>query len=83
LRVGRATLYRWIEENKEFRDTLKDNLEFSEGWWMNQGRINLYNKDFNSTLFYMNMKNRFGWSDKQETNASVTLKQEDAVKELE
>ncbi len=83
LGVSRATIYRWIDAHKEFRDTVKDAKEFSEGWWMKQGRLNLYNKDFSSTLWYMNMKNRFGWADKQETNITATLKQEDALKELE
>lgn len=83
LRVARATLYRWANAHKEFGDTIKDSKEFSEGWWMKQGRLNLQNKDFSSTLWYMNMKNRFGWADKQENHITATIKQEDALKELE
>ena len=33
---------------------------------MKQGRKNLENKEFNSTLWYMNMKNRFGWKDRND-----------------
>jgi hypothetical protein len=83
LNVARSTIYEWIENYEEFSDTIKLGRDFSEGWWMEQGRLNLWNKEFSPTLFYMNMKNRHGWSDKQETHASVTLKQEDVLKELE
>lgn len=83
LRVARATLYRWADAHEEFRDTIKDSKEFSEGWWMKQGRLNLQNKDFSSTLWYMNMKNRFGWADKQENSVTAVIKQEDALKAIE
>lgn len=83
LNIVKSTLYKWIEENEEFSASIKEGKYFSEGWWSKQGRINLYNKEFSPTLFYMNMKNRFGWSDKQETNITATLKQEEALKELE
>jgi len=76
LDICKQTFYTWCENHKKFLDSKKKGEFFSEGWWMKQARINLKDKDFNATLFYMNMKNRFGWSDKQEVkmNASVTNK---------
>ena len=56
---------RWIEEEEEFSLTIKKGKQLSEAWWVKSGRKNLQNKDFSATLFYMNMKNRFGWADKQ------------------
>jgi len=69
LRRRKQVVYEWMEKFPEFGDAIKAGKDFGQGWWMNQGRTNIANKDFNSTLWYMNMKNRFGWRDKQETSA--------------
>ena len=65
---------RWMKEEAEFSETIKIGKIFSEAWWSKAGRINLENKDFSFTGWYMNMKNRFGWKDKteNETNLKVT-----------
>lgn len=73
LDVCRQTLYNWFEEYPEFLYTKKKAVEFSKGWWMKQGRTQLENKDFNYTGWYMNMKNRFGWTDKSETKNKTEL----------
>lgn len=66
--VAVKTLYNWAEEHEQFLQAKKRGEELSSAWWMKEGRIALRDKDFSYTGWYMNMKNRFGWRDKQETD---------------
>jgi len=72
LDVCKQTFYNWCETHSEFMDAKKKGEEFSQGWWMAQGRKGLWadskqeTQKLNYTGWYMNMKNRFGWKDKQE-----------------
>jgi len=65
---------RWLIDEPEFSETIKVGKMLSEAWWAKSGRVNLKDKDFSYTGWYMNMKNRFGWSDRvqNETNLNVT-----------
>lgn len=71
LSISNDLYTRLLEEDKEFSVTIKKGLALSHAWWEKLGRENLFNKDFSATLWYMNMKNRFNWRDRQEVDATV------------
>ena len=71
LDICRDTFYALSKRNKYFFDTVKRCKEYSEAWWIKKGRTELDNRDFSYTGWYMNMKNRFGWADKQEIKEEI------------
>mgnify|MGYP006440109623 CR=1 FL=1 len=74
---------RLIAEEEEFSITIKKGRTLSQGWWMKTGREGTkYNKDsyteISTSMWFINMKNRFGWADKQQVDnkhsGEVTVK---------
>ena len=61
---------RWNKEEKEFSEIVKAGKMISNAWWEKNGRENIQNKGFNYTGWYMNMKNRFGWKDRQDITSN-------------
>lgn len=69
--------YKWLGEWGEFSDTIKRGRLLSQAWWEQAGRLGLITQGFNTGLWFINMRNRFGWHDKQEqTTAEETKKPE-------
>lgn len=69
LGIGRTTVYNWRKPdgkyyNPDFAEALEMGLTYSEAWWLRQGRENLCKRSFNYQLWFTNMCNRFGWSNR-------------------
>lgn len=76
LKVSRQWLHELMLGDSKLNDTIQLGKEYAEAWWEEQGQANLWNKEFNHQLFYMNMKNRFGWKDKNESVQTVSISHE-------
>ena len=59
---------RFEREIEEFSRTVKRGRDLCESWWLERGR-QLENRSFNAVLWYMYMKNRFGWKDKTDVTS--------------
>lgn len=66
LDISDKTFARIMRDDYIFFRTIKKGVKLSRAWWEKKGRSNLENKDFSPVLWYMNMRNRFGWADKKE-----------------
>ena len=66
--ISHQTWYDWQEKYQEFSETVTRAEELSQAWWEAQGRKGIWSRDFNSSAYSLQVRNRFpkDWSDKQE-----------------
>ncbi len=60
---------RWMKDEPEYSATIKQGSMLARQWWLKIGRMYLKDKSFNAVLWYMNMKNRWGWKDRQDVTS--------------
>ncbi len=65
-RINAEMFYQLKARDAEFSDTIKDAEHLCKAWWIEQSRKSLKRSYFQAAIWYMNMKNRFGWKDRQE-----------------
>ena len=54
------------KREKEFLLTIQQAKVLCQAWWERTSRESIKDKDFQTGNWYANMKNRFGWRDKQD-----------------
>lgn len=62
-----------LEDSEDFRVTIREAKALCEHWWEERGREMAMGLEGNSTVWIFNMKNRFGWKDKTETEHSGSV----------
>lgn len=67
LRMTYSEFQEKYDSNLAFRKVVDIGRMMQQAWWLEQGRHNIHNSKFNTSLWMFNMKNRFGWADKTET----------------
>ena len=82
LGVSVATMWHWANNHPEFLKAVNDGEELSLLWWMEMGKLNIHNKEFNSTLYMMQMQNRHGWTRKLEGRLETINKTEHTEKRV-
>lgn len=89
IEVNRDSLYEWIKVHQEFSDAKKIAVDKSLHFWEKLGLNNIINisesesqgegfgrsssRSLNSSVWIFNMKNRFGWRDKQPDEDSINI----------
>ena len=68
LGINLDTIYDWSDPtspryNYEYSEALKAADIMYKAWWTKQGRIGLRDKEFNTSLWIFNAKNRIGYRD--------------------
>lgn len=73
-RISTDLWYRWLEEDETFSKTAKEAKDICHGKWESMGRKMAFgDAEGNPTTWIFNMKNRFGWKDKQEVEHSGSI----------
>lgn len=68
LDMTEVQFYQTEQDNPAFATFVQKGRTLSKAWWYELSRKNVKNKEFNTPLYTINMKNRFGWADKVDTN---------------
>lgn len=64
--ICHRTWERLIVESDDFCEAIRECADLCRIWWEENGRENLKTKVFRDNLWFINMKNRFHWSDRVE-----------------
>lgn len=76
LGVLRQRMYDMVKNEPQFADTFTRMKQECQAWWEMKGRTQMENRDFNSSLWSFNVKNRFrkDWQDSKSVEHSGEVK---------
>jgi transposase-like protein len=57
--VDKASIFRWSEEDEDFRTALARAKAHSQTWWENTAQQNMDNRNFNAQLWLKSVASRF------------------------
>jgi hypothetical protein len=63
--IGRITFFDWVKKHKEFAHAYEDAQELARQFYERIGVENYGNPTFNSGLWALNMRNRFGYTNER------------------
>jgi hypothetical protein len=66
LGISEESFYQYIKQHKEFSEAVKEGTRQSLLFWEKLGIQGASGGEINAPTWIFNMKNRFGWRDKQE-----------------
>lgn len=71
--VSRSTLNKWKEQHPKFKEAWEVAETYHDSWWLAIGRDALVtrDKDFDTRLWFTNMKNRMGWADSYSQRTTI------------
>ena len=59
--IVKKTFYNWEKAYPDFKDVVAHGMIAAESWWIEKGRENVENRQFNHALWLLMMVNRFRW----------------------
>lgn len=79
--INPDTIYEWEKRHPSFKEAIRIGEQLSQAWWLTLGRKNLWNREFNSILWMMNMQNRHGWTRKMDVSGKAEVEHSGTVTE--
>jgi len=79
MNITESKFYDLYEAMPAFRDFVDLGRTAAKAWWYRTGRSGMFMEKFSATLFNFQMKNRYGWADKQEVNDTTDKSPVDMV----
>lgn len=72
LDIAKSTLQLWEKIHSDFSAAIERGLAHSEAKWELRGERNLKNNKYNTKMYELQVRNRFGWNTNQSHNIVIS-----------